>query len=107
MGLLRLSTLALALTSALAAPTAPAAKYCDEASKICYSEYITTNKIAIRIAIPGNATKAAPFDVLFSIVAPKAVGWAAIAWGGQMANNPLTLGWSNGASAVASAKRST
>ena len=102
-----------ALSSTLAAPspdvqsTAAAAKYCDAATTICYSEYTSPAKVVYRIAIPDTATASAPFDVLLSIVAPTTVGWAAIAWGGQMANNPLTVGWANGASTVVSSRRAT
>lgn len=108
-----LTTLALA-ASALAAPTttellprSSQAKVCDDASKICYSEYVSPNSVSFRIAIPDTATAAAPYDIAISIVAPKAIGWAGIAWGGAMANNPLTLAWSNAATAVVSSRRTT
>ena len=58
-----------------------AAKYCDATTSVCYSEYISPEKIAYRFAIPENAT-AGNFDVLLQIVAPKTVGWAGLAWGG-------------------------
>jgi hypothetical protein len=113
MGLLKATTALLAaIGSAAAAPTpdaqggAATTKYCDAASTICYSEFTSTNNIAFRIAIPDTAT-AAPFDVLLQIVAPKATGWAGIAWGGQMAYNPLTVAWPNGNSVVVSSRRAT
>ena len=43
-------------------------------------------------------------DVLFSVVAPINVGWAGFAWGGSMTNNPLTLGWANGAKTLVSSR---
>ena len=114
MGLLKASAVLLvAIGSAAAAPTpesqevAATTKYCDAASTVCYSEFTSTNNIAFRIAIPDTATASAPFDVLLQIVAPKATGWAAIAWGGQMAYNPLTVAWPNGASVVVSSRRAT
>ena len=114
MAILRLVTVTLAaLNTAVAAPspevqsTSAAAKYCDAATTICYSEYTSPAKVVYRIAIPDTATATAHFDVLLSIVAPTTVGWAAIAWGGQMANNPLTIGWANGASTVVSSRRAT
>lgn len=114
MGLFKATTALLAaIGSAAAAPTPEAqevsatSKYCDAASTICYSEFTSTNNIAYRIAIPDTATASAPFDVLLQIVAPKATGWAAIAWGGQMAYNPLTVAWPNGASVVVSSRRAT
>lgn len=57
------------------------AKYCDASTHICYSEFISPEKIAYRFAIPDNAT-AGNFDILLQIVAPKTVGWAGLAWGG-------------------------
>jgi hypothetical protein len=113
MGLLQFTTATLALLgSALAAPTSEiversaADKSCDAASKICYTEYVA-NGISFRIAIPDSAKAGSPFDILLSITAPKATGWAGIAWGGAMANNPLTVGWSNAATAVVSSRRAT
>ncbi|EGZ67544.1 hypothetical protein NEUTE2DRAFT_170521, partial [Neurospora tetrasperma FGSC 2509] len=57
------------------------AEYCDASTDICYSEFISPEKIAYRFAIPDNAT-AGNFDILLQIVAPKTVGWAGLAWGG-------------------------
>ncbi|KAL1890227.1 hypothetical protein Sste5346_008381 [Sporothrix stenoceras] len=109
----QLTALALA-ASALAAPAttevlprSSQAKVCDDASKICYSEFVSSNSVSFRIAIPDTATAAASYDVALSIIAPKAIGWAGVAWGGAMANNPLTLGWANGAGAVVSSRRTT
>ncbi|KIH95167.1 hypothetical protein SPBR_03535 [Sporothrix brasiliensis 5110] len=108
----QLASLALA-ASALAAPATELlprssdAKACDATSKICYSEYVSPNGVSFRIAIPDTATATAPYDIALSIVAPKAIGWAAVAWGGAMANNPLTVGWSNAATAVVSSRRAT
>ncbi|EAQ87070.1 hypothetical protein CHGG_08323 [Chaetomium globosum CBS 148.51] len=80
-----------------------AAKYCDAATTICYSEWLSPEKIAYRIAIPDTAT-AGNFDVLLQIEAPRTIGWAAIAWGGVMVNNPLTVGWANGDKTVVSSR---
>ena len=57
-----------------------AAKVCDAATGICYNDFTSTNGINYRIAIPDNATATAPFDIVLSITALKAVGWAGIAW---------------------------
>ena len=78
-------------------------KYCDFLTDICYSEWTSPEKIAFRIAIPEDATPG-DFDVLLQIVAPKTVGWAGIAWGGVMTNNPLTVGWANGETTVVSSR---
>ncbi|KAK3303914.1 uncharacterized protein B0T15DRAFT_534954 [Chaetomium strumarium] len=83
-------------------PPAPA-KYCDASTTICYSEYVSPEQIAIRIAIPDNAT-VGNFDVLLQIQAPKTVGWAGVAWAGVMVNNPLTVAWANGDKTVVSSR---
>lgn len=70
-------------------------KYCPSSTPgaACFSEFtVAAQKITYRIAIPEVA--AAPFDIFLQIIAPKATaGWAGIAWGGKMSNNPLTIGW--------------
>ncbi|KAI3325020.1 iron reductase domain protein [Xylariaceae sp. AK1471] len=79
-----------------------AAQYCDAATNVCYSETRSTD-LTVRVALP--AVEAAPFDILLQIVAPKAtVGWAAIAWGGKMTKNPLTVAWANGNRTVVSSR---
>jgi hypothetical protein len=109
MGRLQLATAALALGGiGLGSPVpqggvAPAAKYCDASTTICYTEYVSPEQIAIRIAIPDNAT-AGNFDVLLQIQAPKTVGWAGVAWAGVMVNNPLTVAWANGDKTVVSSR---
>ncbi len=109
MGLLQLAAAVLSLGSVASGnpvpqtAAAPAAKYCDASTTICYSEYLSPEKIAFRIAIPDTAT-AGNFDVLLQIAAPKAIGWAGIAWGGAMVNNPLTVAWANGDKAVVSSR---
>ena len=95
------------LTALLAyvASSATANQYCDAATSVCYYEVAASNA-TYRVAIPNVG--AAPFDILLQIVAPKSVGWAGIAWGGHMAQNPLTLGWANGnATTVVSSRWAT
>ncbi|KAK3935149.1 cellobiose dehydrogenase [Diplogelasinospora grovesii] len=114
MGLVKIAAVLLALGKpALSAPapealeSSAAAKYCDASTGICYTEYTSPENIAFRIAIPDTAT-AGSFDILLQVVAPKAVGWAGIAWGGVMANNPLTVAWANPAgSSVVSSRKAT
>ncbi|KAK3314563.1 hypothetical protein B0H66DRAFT_627164 [Apodospora peruviana] len=108
MGLLQLTAALLALgNTVVGSPVqearSVAAKVCDAATTVCYSEYTSPGGVSYRIAIPDTAT-AGNFDVLLQIVAPKAVGWAGIAWGGVMVNNPLTVAWANGASAMVSSR---
>ncbi|KAK8077016.1 hypothetical protein PG996_003186 [Apiospora saccharicola] len=89
------------LLASAAASVVLAAQYCDAATRVCYYEVVASGA-AYRIAIPD--VTAAPFDILLQIAAPKTVGWAGVAWGGQMALNPLTLGWANGNRAVVSSR---
>jgi hypothetical protein len=109
MGLLHLAVAVLSLGNLGLSTPVPqggavsAAKYCDAATTICYSEWVSPEKIAYRIAIPDTAT-AGNFDVLLQIAAPKTVGWAGVAWGGVMVNNPLTVGWANGDKTVVSSR---
>uniref|UniRef100_L7JF40 Cellobiose dehydrogenase-like cytochrome domain-containing protein n=1 Tax=Pyricularia oryzae (strain P131) TaxID=1143193 RepID=L7JF40_PYRO1 len=86
--------------AALVLLTAPAAaaKFCD--GQVCYSEFVSPQKIAFRVAIPDTAAQGTNFDMLLQIVAPKTVGWAGIAWAGRMVNNPLTIAYSDGGSSV-------
>ena len=110
MGLLQVAATALALANvAVASPVkqearAAAAKYCR--GDVCYSEWVSPEKIAYRIAIPDTAT-AGNFDILLQIEAPKAVGWAGLAWGGVMTNNPLAVAWASGNTGIVSSRRAS
>lgn len=103
MGFLQSAITVLALLGA--APTVvQAVKFCD--GSVCYSEFVSTQRVAYRVAVPDTAVRNTAFDVLIQIVAPRTVGWAALAWGGQMTNNPLTIAYSNGGTgAVVSSRR--
>lgn len=82
-------------------------KYCPGGTQVCFSEYLTpTDDITLRIAIPDVSS--APFDILLQIIAPvSTTGWAGVAWGGSMTNNPLTVAWPNGETAVVSSRWAT
>ncbi|KAL7620091.1 hypothetical protein AAE478_010641 [Parahypoxylon ruwenzoriense] len=74
-----------------------------------YNAPITTGSsyITFRVAIPSPATSGQAYDAVLQVVAPISAGWVGLAWGGSMTNNPLVIGWPNGGSAVASARRAT
>ncbi|KAI0551689.1 hypothetical protein F4679DRAFT_537622 [Xylaria curta] len=92
-----LCTVALALASIVGA-----AQYCDPVTTVCYSE-TKAGDLYIRVALP--AVEKDPFDILMQIVAPKAAaGWAAVAWGGKMTKNPITVAWANGNQTVVSSR---
>lgn len=90
------------------APRAAAAsvKYCDPKTTVCWSQYTSAAGVQYRLAVDDTAKAGAAFPVVLQIVAPKAVGWAGICFGGAMANNPLAIGWANGAKAMVSSRRS-
>lgn len=75
---------------------------CDAGTGMCFAE-ATGSGILYRVGLPN--VDAAPFDVLLQVVAPRSVGWAGIAWGGQMTYNPLTVSWANGESDVVVSSR--
>ncbi|KAI1122972.1 hypothetical protein F5Y10DRAFT_286616 [Nemania abortiva] len=92
-----LYTVALALVGVTSA-----AQYCDSVTSVCYSE-TKAGDLYVRVALP--TVEQDPFDMLMQIVAPKtAAGWAAIAWGGKMVKNPITVAWANGNSTVVSSR---
>ncbi|KAI1498457.1 hypothetical protein F5X99DRAFT_431767 [Biscogniauxia marginata] len=72
-----------------------------------YSAAYTTGSAVInfRVAIPSPAPD--NYDAVIQVIAPSAVGWAGLAWGGQMVNCPLTVAWSSGSGAVVSSRRAT
>ncbi len=101
----RLATVVVAVLAGgvAAAPVSATAQYCDGATGICFSEVtVGVAPITWRIAIP--AVEEGPFDVLLQVIAPKSVAWAGLAWGGGMLYNPISLGWPNGNSTVATAR---
>ncbi|KAI0522101.1 iron reductase domain protein [Xylaria bambusicola] len=79
-----------------------AAQYCDPVTSVCYSE-TKAGDLYVRVAIP--MADNGPFDILLQLVAPKqTAGWAAIAWGGKMTKNPITVAWANGNKTVVSSR---
>lgn len=88
-----------------AAAAPKTARYCDTSlgTSVCYSEFTAaTSGTVFRFAIP--EVQKAPFDTLVQVVAPVAVGWAGLAFGGSMVQNPLALLWVNGDKGVASSR---
>jgi hypothetical protein len=69
------------------------------------AEYRTASGLSFKIAIP--QADIAPFDILFSLTAPVATGWAGFACGGSMLKNPLLVAWPNGNGVVVSPRWAT
>lgn len=84
----------------------PPTRYCEPGlNNVCYASLTSTDGITLRVMVPEGAV--APYDILFQVAAPLTVGWAGIAWGGQMVSNPLTVSWANGNSAMTSSHWAT
>ncbi|KAK4239499.1 hypothetical protein C8A03DRAFT_32451 [Achaetomium macrosporum] len=49
--------------------------------------------ITFRVAIPDDAQQNSAYDAVVQMVVPNDVGWAGLAWGGTMTNNPLLVCW--------------
>ncbi|KAI0010684.1 CBD9-like protein [Xylariaceae sp. FL0662B] len=103
--------IASAATLLCIASKAQADVFVDSETGFTFSQYSaaysTTDAITFRIAVPSTATAGTPYDAVIQVVAPSVAGWAGLAWGGSMTNNPLTIGWANGNSALASVRRAT
>ncbi|KAI0104308.1 hypothetical protein GGR51DRAFT_522278 [Nemania sp. FL0031] len=67
--------------------------------------YVIGQSITFRVAVPSPATT--PYDIVFQIIAPNAVGWTGLSWGASMINCPLTIGWASGSTTVASVRRTS
>jgi hypothetical protein len=81
----------------------------DEETAFNFSEFraaytLDDRRIKYRIGIPLEATAVKPYDVVIQMAAPIDVGWAAIAWGGGMVDNPLTVAWANCSNVVLSSR---
>ncbi|KAL2076128.1 hypothetical protein VTL71DRAFT_1071 [Oculimacula yallundae] len=67
--------------------------------------YKIGSSIAYRVALPSQINSTYP--VIVQIAAPLEVGWAGLAWGGSMINNPLMACYANGASVTISSRYAT
>jgi hypothetical protein len=68
--------------------------------------YALGKYITYRTAVPNPANTTA-FDIVVQVTAPLGVGWAGLAWGGGMLNDPLAVSWQSGSSVVVSSRYST
>jgi hypothetical protein len=94
------------------APTADAAvAYTDPETGFTFASYnaayTLSKSIAFRVAVPSDASRVSSYDAVLQVVAPLDVGWAGLAWGGSMVNNPLTVSYANGNSATISSRYAT
>lgn len=84
----------------------PVVRTCSTKTQLCYNQYTSVEGgVAYGIAIP--QTTSGNFDVALKMVAQRRVQWAAISWGGDMVNAPLTIGWVNGRDVVVTTRYTT
>lgn len=85
--------------------------YTDAQSGFTFTSYDAAYQIgqtiSYRLALPQSATAGSPYDVVLQVVAPLSVGWAGIAFGGNMVRNPLAVGWASGNTPVVSSRFAT
>ena len=102
--------LAFGRPSALAAADGAIA-YFDQETGFQFSEfkaaYSLTANIVYRVAVPTGVPAGTAYDAVLQVVAPNQVGWAGLAWGGNMIKNPLTVAWANGQKATISSRYAT
>ncbi|KAI6379157.1 hypothetical protein MCOR25_002033 [Pyricularia grisea] len=67
----------------------------------------STGAIQFRVAVPSGVAANSPYDAVIQVAAPRAVGWAGVAWGGSMTYNPLTVMWPSGQTVMLSSRWAT
>ena len=71
-----------------------AVKYTDPDTGIAFSSITHSNGLSTRVALPIDSAES---DAILQIVAPRSFAWCGFAWGGHMTQNPLSVGWTTGA----------
>lgn len=98
------------LTQPPAVQAADSSIYHDAETGFTFSQYLAEyeigSSIAVRIALP-SPIQNSTYDMVIQVVAPVDVGWAGIAWAGQMMLCPLTVAWANGNSVTVSSRYAT
>ncbi|CAO2657573.1 Nn.00g036990.m01.CDS01 [Neocucurbitaria sp. VM-36] len=88
-----------------------AVAYVDQETGFTFSESkaaaTLNSNIVYRIATPANVPANQPYDVVIQVVAPNALGWVGLAWGGSMIRNPLTVAYPNGQKPTVSSRWAT
>ncbi|TPX12469.1 uncharacterized protein E0L32_006881 [Thyridium curvatum] len=99
------------LGSATGVTAADSVVYQDYETGFTFSQYSAKytlqQSMVFRTAIPSSAQQGQAYDIVIQIVAPRNVGWAGLAWGGSMTNNPLTVFWLNGQTGVVASRWAT
>ncbi|KNG46742.1 beta-lactamase transpeptidase-like protein [Stemphylium lycopersici] len=88
-----------------------AVSYLDAETGFTFSETraaaTLSSSIIYRIAQPANVPTGQPYDVVLQVIAPNALGWVGLAWGGSMIRNPLTVSYPNGQKPTVSSRWAT
>ena len=84
-------------------------EYKDEETGFTFAQYdanydIDEKRIFYRVAVGDSIPDKAPYDAVIQIQAPNNVGWAALAWGGQMIDCPITMAWANCSNVVVTSR---
>ncbi|KAK7437321.1 hypothetical protein CaCOL14_010316 [Colletotrichum acutatum] len=95
-----LSTVALISSVAIAQDQST---YCNSLGR-CFASYTNAGGITYGIAIPEGPATGQPYEAIVQITVPIDIGWAALAWGGSMTYNPLTIIWANGKDVAVSSR---
>ncbi|KAI1194182.1 hypothetical protein F5X97DRAFT_327844 [Nemania serpens] len=81
----------------------------DSETGFTFSEYQAAYAIGAyityRVAVPTPADS--NYDIVYQVIAPNNVGWAGLAWGASMINNPLTVNWNYQNTPVVSVRRNS
>lgn len=76
-------------------------EYTDADTGITFQSYTNDVGISYRLALPEGSGNS---DAILQIEAPNGIQWAALAWGGHMQHNPLTVAWPNEETVIASSR---
>ncbi|CAK7199647.1 hypothetical protein SEUCBS139899_002330 [Sporothrix eucalyptigena] len=92
------TVLATFATPSLAASNGDTSVYHDMETGFTFTQYfgkysLNNGGITYRVAVPSGVAANSNFDIVLQVVAPKDVGWAGLAWGGGMTQNPLAAVW--------------
>ena len=87
----------------------PFNQYNDSLTGFTFAEYgakyaLDDRKVYFRVAVPSLVKDGEAYDVVIQMQAPNDIGWAALAWGGSMIHNPLTVAWANCSNVIISSR---
>lgn len=78
----------------------------DPLTGLTFASLSVGGDMGFRVAVPATKSTGS-YQAVVQIMAPVKTGWAALAWGGGMTNNPLTVAWVNGNNVTVSSRFAT